>query len=118
MIRGGAAEASAGEVFDVVYLADTLEITNDPDRVIEEAARVLKPGGVLIYDTVNRTLLSRLIYLGAFQAVPSDRSPPSPCSDALAQPALDILGYYVHSGYNVTRMLRGSHEHEQRATPA
>jgi 2-polyprenyl-6-hydroxyphenyl methylase/3-demethylubiquinone-9 3-methyltransferase len=66
----------AGEAFDVVYLADTLEITSDPDRVIEEAARVLKPDGVLIYDTVNRTLLSRLIYLGAFQALPFTRIMP------------------------------------------
>lgn len=64
------------EAFDIAYLADTLEITPDPDRVIEQAARVLKPGGVLIYDTVNRTLPSRLIYLGAFQALPMTRIMP------------------------------------------
>jgi 2-polyprenyl-6-hydroxyphenyl methylase/3-demethylubiquinone-9 3-methyltransferase len=64
------------QAFDIVYLADTLEITPDPDRVIEQAARVLKPGGVLIYDTVNRTLVSRLIYLGAFQALPFTRIMP------------------------------------------
>jgi 2-polyprenyl-6-hydroxyphenyl methylase/3-demethylubiquinone-9 3-methyltransferase len=29
---------------------------------------VLRPGGVLIYDTVSRTRLSRLIYLGALQS--------------------------------------------------
>jgi 2-polyprenyl-6-hydroxyphenyl methylase/3-demethylubiquinone-9 3-methyltransferase len=63
--------------FDIAYLADTLEITADPDRVIDEAARVLKPGGVLIYDTVNRTLVSRLIYLCAFQALPFTRIMPS-----------------------------------------
>ena len=62
--------------FDIAYYADTLEITPDPDRVIEQAAGVLKPGGVLIYDTVNRTLLSRLIYLGAFQALPVTRIMP------------------------------------------
>jgi 2-polyprenyl-6-hydroxyphenyl methylase/3-demethylubiquinone-9 3-methyltransferase len=64
------------EAFDLAYYADTLEITAHPDRVIEQATRVLKPGGVLIYDTVNRTLLSRLIYLGAFQAVPFTRIMP------------------------------------------
>ena len=64
------------ESFDIAYLADTLEITPDPDRVIEQAARVLKPDAVLIYDTVNRTLLSRLIYLGAFQALPITRIVP------------------------------------------
>jgi 2-polyprenyl-6-hydroxyphenyl methylase / 3-demethylubiquinone-9 3-methyltransferase len=62
--------------FDVAYYADTFEINPHFDRVIQEAARVLKPGGVLIYDTVNRTLLSRLIYLGAFQSLPMTRIMP------------------------------------------
>jgi len=44
--------------------------------VIEQAARVLKPDGLLIYDTVNRTPLSRLVYLGAFQALPWTRIMP------------------------------------------
>ena len=71
--------------FDMAYYADTLEITPDPDRVIEQAARVLKSGGVLIYDTVNRTFLSRLIYLGAFQALPVTRIMP-PGRYAAARP--------------------------------
>jgi 2-polyprenyl-6-hydroxyphenyl methylase/3-demethylubiquinone-9 3-methyltransferase len=66
----------ANSAFDVAYYADTFEITPHLGRVVEEAARVLKPGGVLIYDTVNRTLLSRLIYLGAFQALPMTRIMP------------------------------------------
>jgi 2-polyprenyl-6-hydroxyphenyl methylase/3-demethylubiquinone-9 3-methyltransferase len=63
-------------LFDVAYYADTFEITPHLGRVVEQAARVLKPGGVLVYDTVNRTLLSRLIYLGAFQALPMTRIVP------------------------------------------
>lgn len=62
--------------FDLAYYADTFEISPDLDRVVGQAARVLKPGGVLFYDTVNRTLLSRLIYLGAFQALPMTRIVP------------------------------------------
>ncbi|MET8009266.1 hypothetical protein ABZU86_09645 [Streptomyces sp. NPDC005271] len=38
---------------------------------------MLRPGGVLVYDTVNRTLLSRLIYLGAFQRLPMTRIMPA-----------------------------------------
>jgi len=53
--------------FDLAYYADTLEITEDLDRVLEQAQAALKPGGPLVYDTVNRTALARLVYLGAFQ---------------------------------------------------
>ncbi|MFJ6752878.1 class I SAM-dependent methyltransferase [Streptomyces sp. NPDC091266] len=62
--------------FDLVYCADTLEITERPDAVLAEAARVLRPGGAFVYDSVNRTLASRLTYLGAFQAFPGTRIMP------------------------------------------
>ncbi|MFB7933989.1 methyltransferase domain-containing protein [Streptomyces sp. NPDC056039] len=53
-----------------MYCADTLEITDRPDAVLREVARVLRPGGAFVYDTVNRTLVSRLIYLGARGSLP------------------------------------------------
>jgi 2-polyprenyl-6-hydroxyphenyl methylase/3-demethylubiquinone-9 3-methyltransferase len=62
--------------FDLAFYADTFEITGHLDTVVEHAARLLRPGGVLFYDTVNRTVLSRLIYLGAFQAIPMTRIMP------------------------------------------
>lgn len=62
--------------FDLAYYADTFEIVPDLGRVLAEAARVLRPGGVLIYDTVNRTPVSRLIYLGVFQGFPATRIMP------------------------------------------
>lgn len=62
--------------FDLAYCTDTLEITERPDAVLAEAARVLRPGGAFLYDTVNRTPASRLIYLGAFQAFPGTRIMP------------------------------------------
>ncbi|WP_433322978.1 class I SAM-dependent methyltransferase [Spirillospora sp. CA-294931] len=62
--------------FDLVYCADTFEITPDLDAVLGHAARLLRPGGTLFYDTVNRTPVSRLIYLGAFQALPMTRIMP------------------------------------------
>ncbi|MET9465966.1 methyltransferase domain-containing protein [Streptomyces sp. NPDC006544] len=62
--------------FDLVYCADTLEITDRPGMVLAEAARLLRPGGAFVYDTVNRTLVSRLIYLGAFQTLPATRIMP------------------------------------------
>jgi 2-polyprenyl-6-hydroxyphenyl methylase/3-demethylubiquinone-9 3-methyltransferase len=46
--------------FDLVYCCDTLEHVTDTDRAISEAARVLKPGGYYLYDTINRTFRSKL----------------------------------------------------------
>ncbi|WP_163507032.1 class I SAM-dependent methyltransferase [Fodinicola acaciae] len=62
--------------FDLAYYEDTFEVTSQLDRVLAEAARAIRPGGVLVYDTVTRSLLSRLVYLGAFQAIPMTRIVP------------------------------------------
>jgi 2-polyprenyl-6-hydroxyphenyl methylase / 3-demethylubiquinone-9 3-methyltransferase len=54
--------------FEVAYYHDTFEIADDLDSVLHDAVRILRPRGVLVYDTVNRTALSKLIYLGALQS--------------------------------------------------
>jgi 2-polyprenyl-6-hydroxyphenyl methylase / 3-demethylubiquinone-9 3-methyltransferase len=46
--------------FDIVLCCDVLEHVDSPDRVLAEIARVLRPGGLFFYDTVNRTLASWL----------------------------------------------------------
>ncbi len=53
--------------FDVVYCCDVLEHVTDLGRVIAESARVLRPGGVYLYDTINRTLASRLTVIFLLQ---------------------------------------------------
>jgi 2-polyprenyl-6-hydroxyphenyl methylase/3-demethylubiquinone-9 3-methyltransferase len=47
------------QTFDIVVCVDVLEHVSDLNQVINEIARVLKPGGYLAYDTINRTLLAR-----------------------------------------------------------
>ena len=47
--------------FDVVCCCDVLEHVDDPDIVVREIARVLKAGGVFLFDTINRTLRSKLV---------------------------------------------------------
>jgi 2-polyprenyl-6-hydroxyphenyl methylase/3-demethylubiquinone-9 3-methyltransferase len=59
--------------FDLVYCCDVLEHVNDLECVIAETARVLKPGGVYCFDTINRTLLSKLITIRMFQEWPATR---------------------------------------------
>lgn len=46
--------------FDVVICVDVLEHVDRPDDVITEIARVLAPGGIFCFDTINRTFRSRL----------------------------------------------------------
>jgi len=53
--------------FDAVYCCDVLEHVVDVRKVIVEMARVLRPGGVVLYDTINRTLRSKLIMIKLFQ---------------------------------------------------
>lgn len=45
--------------FDVVVCVDVLEHVGDLTKVLAEVARVLKPGGLFLFDTINRNLLSR-----------------------------------------------------------
>jgi 2-polyprenyl-6-hydroxyphenyl methylase/3-demethylubiquinone-9 3-methyltransferase len=48
---------------DVVCAMDFLEHVDDPDKVVSECARVLKPGGLFFYHTFNRNLLAWLIVI-------------------------------------------------------
>ncbi len=52
--------------FSVIVSLDVLEHVRDLQATLNEIARVLAPGGVFIFDTINRTLLARavLIWIG------------------------------------------------------
>jgi 2-polyprenyl-6-hydroxyphenyl methylase/3-demethylubiquinone-9 3-methyltransferase len=67
-------EKGAGETlpfpnnsFDVVICCDVLEHVRDLPKVISEISRVLKRGGVFIYDTFNRTLFSKISVIKILQ---------------------------------------------------
>jgi 2-polyprenyl-6-hydroxyphenyl methylase/3-demethylubiquinone-9 3-methyltransferase len=49
--------------FDVVSAMDVLEHVEEPNRLIREAARVLKPGGSFFFHTFNRNPLSYLVII-------------------------------------------------------
>ena len=46
--------------FDTVVCVDVLEHVSDLTKVVEEVVRVLRPGGMFLYDTINRNSVSRL----------------------------------------------------------
>jgi 2-polyprenyl-6-hydroxyphenyl methylase/3-demethylubiquinone-9 3-methyltransferase len=46
---------------------DVLEHVDDLARSCREMARVLEPGGLLLFDTINRTRLSRWVVIGLYE---------------------------------------------------
>jgi 2-polyprenyl-6-hydroxyphenyl methylase/3-demethylubiquinone-9 3-methyltransferase len=53
--------------FHAVYCCDVLEHVTSLERVIAETARVLQPGGIYLFDTINRTLQSWILVIGLLQ---------------------------------------------------
>ena len=53
--------------FDLVYCCDVLEHVDSVPAVLAEIRRALKPGGLFVYDTINRTPVSKLVAIKAFQ---------------------------------------------------
>ena len=72
-VASGEALPFADGTFDLVYCCDVLEHVADLDAVIAEAARVLKPGGIYFYDTINRTFPAKLVMIKLFQEWPATR---------------------------------------------
>jgi 2-polyprenyl-6-hydroxyphenyl methylase/3-demethylubiquinone-9 3-methyltransferase len=71
----------ADAVFDVVTCCDVLEHVGDLDRTLAEVARVLKPGGIFIYDTINRTFMTWLGIIFVAQEFPLTRFFPEKTHD-------------------------------------
>jgi 2-polyprenyl-6-hydroxyphenyl methylase/3-demethylubiquinone-9 3-methyltransferase len=55
----------ADDSIDVVVAGELLEHVTDLPSTVAELARVLRPGGLLVLDTVNRTTLGRFITVTA-----------------------------------------------------
>ncbi|MDP4209214.1 MAG: bifunctional 2-polyprenyl-6-hydroxyphenol methylase/3-demethylubiquinol 3-O-methyltransferase UbiG [Bacteroidota bacterium] len=53
--------------FDIVFCCDVLEHVRDLPKVISEISRVLKNGGIFIYDTFNRTYFSKISIIKILQ---------------------------------------------------
>ncbi len=63
----------AAAAFAVVSCGDVLEHIYNWDAVIGEVGRVLARGGVFFYDTINRTLFSKLVLIKLAQDWPWTR---------------------------------------------
>jgi len=58
--------------FDAVLLLDFLEHVEEPKRAIAEAARVVKPGGIVMFYTFNRTFIAGLLAVKAVEFIARD----------------------------------------------
>lgn len=67
--RQGAGESIpfSDQTFPVIYCCDVLEHVHDLSKVISEIYRVMKPGGVFFFDTLNRTIVSKLVAIKIWQ---------------------------------------------------
>jgi len=55
------------ECFDGVVMADVLEHLYDLPAAVAQVRRVLRPGGVLVFDTINRTYTSYVLAIALAQ---------------------------------------------------
>ncbi len=53
----------ADSSFSAIVCLDVLEHVNDLQATMAEIARVLAPGGVFVFDTINRTFLARAVLI-------------------------------------------------------
>jgi 2-polyprenyl-6-hydroxyphenyl methylase / 3-demethylubiquinone-9 3-methyltransferase len=63
--------------FDAVSCCDVLEHIRNWKQVIAEAGRVLKPGGLFFFDTINRTPKSKAVMIYGLQESPLTKLMPS-----------------------------------------
>jgi 2-polyprenyl-6-hydroxyphenyl methylase/3-demethylubiquinone-9 3-methyltransferase len=61
--------ALADHSVDAVVCVDVLEHVPSVPRVLAECTRVLKPGGWLLFDTINRTWLARVVVVWLMEHV-------------------------------------------------
>jgi len=57
--------------FSAIVCFDVLEHVRDLKATIKEIARVLAPGGVFVFDTINRTLMARAVLIWYGENFPS-----------------------------------------------
>lgn len=64
--------SAADGTYDAVILLDFLEHIDQPALAIKEAVRVLKPGGVIVVHTFNKTLPARILAIKALEWLTHD----------------------------------------------
>jgi len=77
LVGSGTSLCFKQESFDAVSCCDVLEHIQVWRNIISEVERVLKPGGLFLFDTINRTLQSRVMFVFGLQEFPLTRIMPA-----------------------------------------
>jgi 2-polyprenyl-6-hydroxyphenyl methylase/3-demethylubiquinone-9 3-methyltransferase len=92
--------------FDVVCAMDLLEHVTDPEKLIAEVGRVLRPGGVFFFHTFNRTKAAHLIVIKGVDWFVANAPKDLHVIDLFRTPA-EVSAMCERAGLEVT-LLRGS----------
>ena len=89
---------------DVVSAGEILEHVPDPSTVVSEACRILRPGGLLVLDTINQTWQARFVAVSVAERVPG-LAPPGIHDPRLFVPPQVLVN--VCAGHGVDLTVRG-----------
>lgn len=92
------------ESFDVVCAGEILEHLDDPVLAIQESCRVLKPGGLMVLDTIANTRLARFLAVTVAERIHGG-APPGIHDPALFVDRKRLVETYAAQG--VSLQLRG-----------
>lgn len=85
---------------DVITSLDFLEHVERPQAVIQECARVLKPGGLFFYHTFNRNFLSWLLVIKAIEFLVKNTPKDMHVIELFITPE-ELKGYCLKAGLRV-----------------
>ncbi len=93
--------------FEAVSCCDVLEHIQDWKEVIVEAPRVLVPGGLFFFDTINRTMKSRVTFIYGLQKFPLTKLMPADTHVWRMFIMPDELATAIHSQGMVVEDMKG-----------
>ncbi len=102
----------ASESIDVVCAGEIFEHVADVGRVVAETSRVLRPGGLIVIDTLANTRLARLLAVTIAERVPGG-APRGIHDPELFVDRSHLIGQYAR--YGVSLQLRGLRPHLRQA---
>lgn len=99
---GGADLAEAGQ-YDVVTCFEMLEHADDPASSIADAAALLRPGGVAVFSTINRTLRAFALMIAGLECALKILPPGTHNYDKFITPR-ELAGMCENCGLKVRRI--------------